>query len=92
VNLHHIPPAVVVNEPGGQAFQQAGVEAVDGLAPMLAGSPVLAGSAAAALLVTVLVQRARTRRRGGAGGAGESSMAPTRPGYRLGILHVSHNR
>ncbi len=43
--------------------QQVSVEAVDGLAQVLAGSPVLAGSAAAALLVTLLVQR--SRRRGG---------------------------
>lgn len=42
--------------------QQVSVHAVDGLADMLAQSPVMAGSAAAALLVTVLVQRARTRR------------------------------
>jgi len=42
--------------------QQVSVHAVDGLADMLAGSPVMAGSAAAALLITVLVQRARTRR------------------------------
>ena len=42
--------------------QQVSVHAVDGLADMLAASPVMAGSAAAALLITVLVQRARTRR------------------------------
>lgn len=42
--------------------QQVSVHAVDGLADMLAQSPVMAGSAAAALLITVLVQRARTRR------------------------------
>lgn len=41
--------------------QQVSVETVDGLAQMLAASPVLSGSAAAALLVTVLVQRARSR-------------------------------
>lgn len=41
--------------------QQVSVEAVDGLAQVLAGSPVLAGSAAAALLVTLLVQRSRQR-------------------------------
>ena len=41
--------------------QQVSVEAVDGLAQVLAGSPVLAGSAAAALLVTLLVQRSRRR-------------------------------
>lgn len=44
--------------------QQVSVHAVDGLADMLAQSPVMAGSAAAALLITVLVQRARTRRAG----------------------------
>lgn len=45
-------------------LQQVSVHAVDGLADMLAASPVMAGSAAAALLITVLVQRARTRRAG----------------------------
>lgn len=44
--------------------QQVSVEAVDGLAQVLAGSPVLAGSAAAALLVTLLVQRSRRRNAG----------------------------
>jgi hypothetical protein len=44
--------------------QQVSVEAVDGLAQRLASSPVLSGSAAAVLLVTLLVQRARSRRRG----------------------------
>jgi len=42
--------------------QQVSVHAVNGLASMLASSPVMTGSAAAALLVTVLVQRAQTRR------------------------------
>ena len=42
--------------------QQVSVEAVDGLAQMLVASPALVGSAAAALLVTALLQRARTRR------------------------------
>ena len=42
--------------------QQVSLHAVDGLADMLAASPVMTGSAAAALLMTVLVQRARTRR------------------------------
>jgi len=41
--------------------QQVSVEAVDGLAQMLAASPLLSGSAAAALLVTLLVQRSRAR-------------------------------
>jgi len=42
--------------------QQVSFHAVDGLAKMLAASPVMTGSAAAALLVTVLMQRARNRR------------------------------
>lgn len=44
--------------------QQVSVHAVDGLAGILAASPALAGSAAAALLITVLVQHARNRRAG----------------------------
>ena len=42
--------------------QQVSIHAVDGLADMLAASPVLTGSAAAALLLSMLVQRARHRR------------------------------
>lgn len=42
--------------------QQVSIHAVDGLADMLTASPVLTGSAAAALLVSMLVQRARNRR------------------------------
>lgn len=42
--------------------QQVSVHAIDSLAEMLSSSPVMTGSAAAALLITVLVQRARTRR------------------------------
>ncbi len=41
--------------------QQVSVEAVDGLAQMITMSPLMSGSAAAALLVTMLVQRARNR-------------------------------
>lgn len=44
--------------------QQVSVEAVDGLAQLLAASPVLSGSAAAAVLVAVLVQRSHSRRAG----------------------------
>lgn len=44
--------------------QQVSVEAVDGLAQLLAASPVLSGSAAAAVLVAVLLQRSRSRRAG----------------------------
>jgi hypothetical protein len=44
--------------------QQVSFHAVDGLATMLATSPVLTGSAAAAMLMTVLMQRARSRRAG----------------------------
>ncbi|HAL39865.1 MAG TPA: hypothetical protein DCP03_17870 [Polaromonas sp.] len=42
--------------------QQISIQAVDGLAQILAASPVMTGSGAAALLVTALVQRARNRR------------------------------
>lgn len=42
--------------------QQVSVEAVNGLAQMLSASPLMAGSAAAAVLVTVLMQRSRSRR------------------------------
>jgi hypothetical protein len=42
--------------------QQVSIHAVDGLADMLATSPVMTGSAAAALLMTLLVQRSRNRR------------------------------
>jgi len=42
--------------------QQVSVEVVDGLAQTLTASPMLAGSAAAVLLVTVLLQRDRIRR------------------------------
>jgi hypothetical protein len=41
--------------------QLVSVESVDSLAQIIRASPVMAGSAAAALLVTVLVQRAKTR-------------------------------
>jgi hypothetical protein len=44
--------------------QQVSVEAVDGLAQLLTSSPVMASSAAAALLVSVLLQRARSRHPG----------------------------
>lgn len=42
--------------------QQVSIHAVDGLADMLSTSSVLTGSAAAALLITLLVQRAHNRR------------------------------
>lgn len=42
--------------------QQVSVHAVDGLAQVLAATPLMATSAAAALLMTLLVQRARNRR------------------------------
>ena len=42
--------------------QQVSMHAVDGLADMLAASPVMAGSGAAALLISLLVQRSRNRR------------------------------
>jgi hypothetical protein len=42
--------------------QQVSVQAVNDLAGVLAASPVMMGSAAAALLMTLLLQRSRTRR------------------------------
>lgn len=42
--------------------QQVSMHAIDGLADMLASSPVMTGSAATALLVSLLLQRSRTRR------------------------------
>jgi hypothetical protein len=42
--------------------QQVSVHAVDGLAGILAASPAMAGSTAAALLIMVLLQHARNRR------------------------------
>lgn len=56
--------------------QQVSVDAINGLAQMLAASPVMAGSAAAAVLVTVLMQRSRTRRTGD-DETGEFSGAPS---------------
>lgn len=44
--------------------QQVSTETVDGLAQLLASSPHMAGSAAAALLVTLLMQRQRAASRG----------------------------
>jgi hypothetical protein len=45
-----------------ERVQLVSVSSVDGLAKLLAASPVMAGSAAAVLLVAVLIQRARNRR------------------------------
>lgn len=42
--------------------QQVSVHAVDGLASVLTASPVLTGSAAASVLITLLLQRSRNRR------------------------------
>ena len=42
--------------------QQVSIDAVDGLVGIVTASPVMASSAAAALLVTVLLQNARSRR------------------------------
>lgn len=49
--------------------QQVSVDSVNALARMLVASPVMAGSAAAALLVTVLLQRARSHRSSDIGSA-----------------------
>ena len=42
--------------------QQASAETINGLASLLATSPMMVYSAAAAVLVTVLVRRTQTRR------------------------------
>lgn len=42
--------------------QQVSIEAFDGLANLLSAWPTMAGSAAVALLITILVRRARSRR------------------------------
>lgn len=55
--------------------QQVSAQAFNGLAQVLAASPVIAGSATAALLIKILMQRARTRRAGDRAG-GTSSAAP----------------
>ena len=47
-----------------ERVQQVSVDSVNGLARMLSASPMMTGSAAAAVLVTILMQRARTRREG----------------------------
>jgi hypothetical protein len=51
--------------------QQASSEAIDGLIQLMSTPSAMAGSAAAALLVSVLVQRARSRRAAGADDAGD---------------------
>ena len=48
-----------------QHVQQVSIESVYGLAGLLKGSPVLAGSATAAMLLAVLVQRSRRSQRSG---------------------------
>ena len=64
----HVPLEDAQNVQAGDVItlvtyvQQVSVQAVDGLADMLARSPVMAGSAAAALLMTILLHRARVRR------------------------------
>jgi len=55
-NVHAPQVAALVDH-----AQQVSVEAVDGLAQLLVVSPVMAGSAAAGLLVSLLLQRARQR-------------------------------
>jgi hypothetical protein len=50
--------------------QQANVETINGLASMLTTPSMMAYSAAAAMLVTALVQRTQTRRTGYGGAVG----------------------
>jgi hypothetical protein len=53
--------------------QQVSIESIDGLAQMITASAVMSGSAAAALLIAVLMQRARARR--GDPGTDEAAVA-----------------
>lgn len=59
--------------------QQVSVETVYGLATYLKTSPVLAGSATAAVLITLLLQRARRRRENAEPGAPLESLEPIEP-------------
>jgi hypothetical protein len=56
--------------------QQVSVETVDSLAQMLAASPTLSGTAAAAVLVAVLVQRASRRGQAIPGLDGQAASPP----------------
>ena len=56
-NVHASDVITLVNH-----VQQVSLHAVNGLTNMLASSPMMTGSAAAALLMTLLLQRAQTRR------------------------------
>ena len=63
----HVRPEDIQSVRGAQIatlvnhVQQTSADAVDGLAQLLSASPLLSSSAAAAVLVTVLVQRASKR-------------------------------
>jgi len=59
--------------------QQASAETINGLASLLATSPMMVYSAAAAVLVTVLVRRTQTRRTlsGESGNSPDSASPPT---------------
>jgi hypothetical protein len=60
-------------------IQQASAETINGLASLLTTSPMMAYSAAAAMLVTVLARRAQTHRTGSgeAGDPPDSASLPT---------------
>ena len=59
--------------------QQASAETINGLASLLATSPMMVYSAAAAVLVTVLLRRTQTRRTllGESGNSSDSTSLPT---------------
>ncbi len=58
--------------------QQTSAESINGLASLLTTSPLMVYSAAAAMLVTILVRRTQTRRTG-PGGAGDPPDSPSLP-------------
>ncbi|MCB2041369.1 MAG: hypothetical protein KDH48_11585 [Rhodoferax sp.] len=61
-----------------ERVQQVSTDAVDGLATIVAGSPLIASSAAAAVLVAMLVQRANARRLADAGRPHDPDLEPPR--------------
>lgn len=73
-SVHADDVVVLVNH-----VQQISVEAVDGLAQLLMRSPALVGSAAAVLLISLLLERASARRMGRVPGGMTHGMGPARP-------------
>jgi hypothetical protein len=67
--------------------QQVSFQAIEGLVNMLASSSAMTGSAAVVLLMTVLLQRARTRQAGGVGDSSAVRIATQPIGRGWGTLN-----